>query len=91
MPQDYAKAREWYEKAAAKGDATAMINIGLLYDNGQGVAQDYVKAREWYEKAAAKGDRDRHGDLGVLYENGQGCRAGLCQGARVVREGRCCR
>ena len=56
MAQDYVKAREWYEKAADKGDAGAMTNLGLLYDNGQGVAQDYVKAREWYEKAADKGD-----------------------------------
>ncbi len=36
------------EKAADKGDATAMNNLGVLYDNGQGVAQDYAKAREWY-------------------------------------------
>ena len=91
VAQDYAKAREWYEKAADKGDATpcstsacftttvrawrrttprrasgtrrppqgqrdAMRNLGLLYENGQGVAQDYAKAREWYEKAADKGD-----------------------------------
>ena len=56
VTQDYAKAREWYEKAAAAGDAVAMSQLGLLYDNGQGVAQDYAKAREWYEKAAAKGD-----------------------------------
>jgi hypothetical protein len=54
--QDYAKAREWYEKAAYKDEATAMSNLGVLYANGQGVAQDYAKAREWYEKAADKGD-----------------------------------
>jgi uncharacterized protein len=28
-----------------------MFNLGLLYDEGHGVAQDYAKAREWYEKA----------------------------------------
>jgi TPR repeat protein len=55
VAQDYAKAREWYEKAAEKGDTTAMVNLGLLYDNGRGVAQDYAKAREWYEKAADRG------------------------------------
>jgi TPR repeat protein len=47
VAQDYAKAREWYEKAAARGEATAMTNLGVLYDNGAGVAQDYAKAREW--------------------------------------------
>jgi TPR repeat protein len=53
VPQDYAKAREWYEKAAAKDNDDAMVNIGLLYGNGRGVPQDYMKAREWFEKAAA--------------------------------------
>ena len=57
MTQDYAKAREWYEKAADKGDAIAMTDLGELYDNGQGVAQDYAKAREWYEKAAGRATR----------------------------------
>jgi tetratricopeptide (TPR) repeat protein len=56
VAQDYAKAREWYEKAAANGNATAMLNLGQLYEEGWGVAQDYGKAREWYEKAADKGE-----------------------------------
>jgi hypothetical protein len=72
VAQDYAKAREWYEKAATKGDADAMTNLGLLYANGQGVTQDYAKAREWYEEAAAKDDADAMTNLGLLYENGQG-------------------
>jgi len=58
VAQDYAKAREWYEKAAANDDASAMFNLGLLYANGDGVAQDYAKARKWYEKAAAKDDAE---------------------------------
>jgi Sel1 repeat/TIR domain len=65
-------ARKDYEKAAAKGDASAMFNLGVLYHNGQGVAQDYVKAREWYEKAAAKGEASAMFNLGVLYDNGFG-------------------
>jgi uncharacterized protein YdaT len=55
---DYAKAREWYEKAADNGNAPAMVSLGLLYENGKGVPQDYAKAREWYEKAAAKDNAD---------------------------------
>ena len=72
VAQDYAKAREWYEKAAAKDDAQAMATLGWLYANGQGVAQDYAKAREWYEKAAAKDDAQAMATLGWLYANGQG-------------------
>jgi hypothetical protein len=33
-----------------------MNNLGVLYENGYGVAQDYAKAREWWEKAAARGN-----------------------------------
>jgi TPR repeat protein len=58
VAQDYAKAREWYEKAADKGNAEAMNNLGWLYRNGHGVTQDYAKAREWYEKAADTGDAE---------------------------------
>jgi TPR repeat protein len=40
VAQDYAKAREWYEKAAEEGDASAMRELGKLL----GVAQDHAKA-----------------------------------------------
>ena len=61
-----------YEKAAAKDNAIAMFNLGLLYANGRGMAQDYIRAREWYEKAAAKDYTSAMVNLGVLYANGQG-------------------
>src|SRR5712664_4001235 len=72
VAQDYAKALEWYEKAADKGNADAMNNIGTLYYNRRGVEQDYAKAREWYEKAAAKDNVVAMYNLGRIYENGQG-------------------
>ena len=65
-------ALEPYETAAAKGDASAMFNLGLLYENGQGVAQDYAKAREWYEKAAANDNASAMFNLGLLYARGDG-------------------
>jgi TPR repeat protein len=72
LPQDYATARGWYEKAATQGRADAQFNLGALYRNGQGVPQDYAKAREWYEKAAAQGYAMAQYNLGYLYHNGQG-------------------
>ena len=42
VTQDYELARQWFEKAAAAGNASAMFYLGLLYDLGQGVAQDYA-------------------------------------------------
>jgi TPR repeat protein len=58
VAQDYAKAREWYEKTADKGNTMAMFNLGGLYLKGKGVAQDYAKAREWFQKAANEGDTE---------------------------------
>jgi TPR repeat protein len=72
VAQDYAKARQWYEKAVDKGEARAMADLGELYASGDGVAQDYVKAREWYEKAADKGNADAMTNLGALYAKGFG-------------------
>ena len=58
-------AKEWYEKAAAKGSIEAMYNLGLFYDkNGES-----LKAKEWYEKSAAKGKIKAMYNLGVLYED----------------------
>jgi TPR repeat protein/energy-coupling factor transporter ATP-binding protein EcfA2 len=72
VPQDYAKAREWYEKAADKGHVIALNNLGWLYQNGWGVPQDYGKARGWYEKAANNGNPVAMSNLGWLYQNGWG-------------------
>ena len=72
VAQDYAKAREWYEKAAAKDYVDAMVNLGVLYENGRGVPQDYAKAGEWYEKAAVKDNANAMFNLGLVYEHGKG-------------------
>ena len=68
VSQDYAKAKEWYEKAAAQGEVFAQYNLGEMYELGKGVAQDYAKAREWYEKAAAQGFEDAVAALERLAE-----------------------
>jgi len=72
--QDYAKAKEWYEKAANQGVAESQYNLGLMYNNANGVSQDYSKAREWYLKAANQGHADAQYNLGVMYYQGQGVR-----------------
>ncbi len=72
VPQDYAKAVEWYRKAAEQGYADAQYNLGHMYDKGEGVTQDYAKAMGWYRKAAEQGDADAQHNLGVMYGNGQG-------------------
>ncbi|QCE34643.1 sel1 repeat family protein [Acetobacteraceae bacterium] len=72
IPQDSAKAAEYYQKAAGEGNAEAQMNLGFLYDVGRGVPQNYEKAAEYYQKAANQGDAAAQCNLGILYENGQG-------------------
>src|SRR5690625_580700 len=65
--QDYAKAAEWLERAAAQDHADAQLALGLMYDLGEGVRQDYAKAIEWYEKAAAQDHAEAQFALGEMY------------------------
>ena len=39
--------------AAEQGVASAQGNLGVMYDNGEGVPQDYVQAHKWINLAAA--------------------------------------
>ena len=47
IASDYAEAAKWYRLAADQGDASAQLNLGVSYDNGQGVPQDYSEAINW--------------------------------------------
>ncbi len=69
---DIEKAKEWYEKAAAHDHETAMLRIGYLYENGNGVEQSYSKAKEWFEKAADHGNGAARFWIEFSYENGNG-------------------
>ena len=53
-------------------NAIAQYNLGVMYDNGQGVTQDYKEAVRLYGLAAAQGDASAQVNLGVMYANGQG-------------------
>ena len=49
---NYAKALEWFQRAADQGDAKAQDRIGLMYYSGKGVPQDFAQAAHWYQLAA---------------------------------------
>ncbi len=61
----------WY-KLAMRGKPQAQYNLGLLYEQGQGVPQDYAQAIKWYRKAAKQGETSAQVRLGVLHEEGLG-------------------
>jgi TPR repeat protein len=72
VPQDYAAALSWYQKAANQGDAIAQYNLGISYANGRGVPQDYAAAVQWYRKAADQGLPDGQFNLADMYFSGRG-------------------
>ncbi len=87
------KAKEWYEKAAGRGNIPAMNNLGLLYFR----AEEYTPARNWFEKAAENENAQAMSNLAYLYETGKGvslnyqqasewyqkaCNSGLEEGCR---------
>jgi TPR repeat protein len=43
---------------AELGDASAQGQLGLVYQNGQGVPQDYIQAHAWLNVASANGDEN---------------------------------
>jgi len=72
VPKDFAKAIDWYIKAAEQGHALAQFNLGLIYKHGAGVPKDPAKAVEWYTKAAEQGNVQAQSSLGFMYQNGEG-------------------
>ncbi len=80
--QDYKTAFKIFENLASQGYAGAQNNLGLMYENGQGVKQDYFKAKEWYENLASQGYAAAQNNLGFMYGNGQGTK----QDKRVAKQ-----
>jgi TPR repeat protein len=67
---DFSSALVQHRKAADHGYLPAQFALGVMYQNGQGVAQNSVKAVEWWRKAAANGHAKSQEVLGVLYSLG---------------------
>jgi TPR repeat protein len=72
LQNDFAVAKELYEKAADMHYAASYVNLGVLSQQGNGAPKDYDAARGWYEKAVAAGDPAGLHAIGGLYEQGAG-------------------
>lgn len=42
---DYSKAKYWFEKAVAKGDAVVQYLLGIMYAEAKGVEESSVRQR----------------------------------------------
>jgi TPR repeat protein len=65
----------WYQKAAAQNDEVAQYNLGIAYENGEGVAEDDEQAVKWYRKAADQRYAHAYYNLGHMYKDGEGVAA----------------
>ena len=69
---DFATALHEMQILAEQGDAAAQYNLGIMYDNGQGVPEDDVEAVKWYTLAAKQGYASAQYNLGLMYRYGEG-------------------
>jgi TPR repeat protein len=54
--QQLPEAMSAWRKAADKGSTSAMVELGVLYGTGSGVARDEAQARKLFERAAEAGN-----------------------------------
>ncbi len=56
--ENYAKAVQYYRRAARLGDCDALYSLGCIYEEGLGVKPDQKKALHFFRKAAVGGQKD---------------------------------
>src|SRR5215831_606454 len=59
-------------KAAEQGNAQAQSNLGVMYQDGEGVPQSDTEAVKWYRKSAEQGNAYGQYNLGWMYQMGKG-------------------
>lgn len=79
---DIRGAREIWEKMAADGDAQAMNNLGVLYDQGHGVEPDPGRAAHFFAQSANAGNPAGMSNYGRLLEQGRGIPMNPAEAAR---------
>jgi len=56
VEQNFKRAHQLYETAAAGGNATAMTSLAAMYMTGKGVEEDMATAAQLLQRAAASGE-----------------------------------
>jgi hypothetical protein len=69
---DFATALKLWQPLAESGNARAQNSLGVMFENGKGVAQDVGTAVKWYRLAAAQGYGGAQYNLGLIYAIGRG-------------------
>ena len=86
MRGDYQTAFKLWLPMAEQGYAGAQFNLGVMYENGDGIKQDDFEAVKWYRKAAEQGDADAQANLGSAYGAGRGVRQDYAEAVKWVKK-----
>ena len=85
VPQSYAEAARWLQRAADQEQAEAQSMLGTMYYFGEGVPQNYLEASRLLRHAAEQGNSEARRWLGTLYYDGTGVPQSYLQAARWYR------
>jgi TPR repeat protein len=66
IPQDYQKAKDWFEYSGKLGSDISQYNLGKMYQKGLGVDQSDEMAITWYKLAADSGHAMAAYQLGMI-------------------------
>lgn len=72
MKKDKAAAMAWLRRAADNGATQEQYELGVIYDQGNGVREDPAEALKWYRLAAAGGSPLAQNNVAVSYLKGSG-------------------
>ena len=72
VAEKYQQAFPACKRAAEQGHAEAQYNLGVMYQNGEGVQEDKREAVKWYRKSAEQGFANAQYNLGWMYSKGEG-------------------
>lgn len=73
-----------WRKAADKGSSAAMVELGVAYGTGAGIARDEVQARKLFENAAQSGNPRGVSNLAALGNAGGGAPADPAQARTLL-------
>ena len=73
------------QRRAEQGDASAQINLGVMYATGRGVPQDDAEAVRWFRLAAEQGHATGQYNLRFRYDAGEGVQQDAAEAARWFR------
>ena len=70
--KQFSRAAELYLRACDGGERKGCNSLGLMYENGEGVAQDLNRAADLFKRACDAGGSGGCTNLGLMYHHGEG-------------------